>query len=96
MNPLTLAWRKLTYRNEYSTPRAADGLHIGGGRWGARTVRDPHLAHHLRARRVRMVQEGLDLVDLEAFLASTPVHMAILRAVADELAARSTPREAVE
>jgi hypothetical protein len=88
MNPFTVAWRKLTYRNEYSTPDPADGLHVTAGRWGGRIVHDRHLAAALHARRMRLVQEGLDRVDLEAYLASHPAATTLLKTIADEVTAR--------
>jgi hypothetical protein len=86
MNPFTVAWRKLTYRNEYSAPDPATGLQVTGGRWGVWTVHDPRVRLYLAARRLRLLHEGLDPVD-RALL--DPATIALLNTSA-ELAARYT------
>jgi hypothetical protein len=85
MNPLTAAWRKLTYRTEHATPHPATGLHITRGRWGGRTVHDPRLSGYLHARRMRLLREGFDPVDRALLDRAT---LALMTATADDVTAR--------
>lgn len=90
MNPLIRLARKLTYRNDYSAPTSAAGLHVSAGRWGGRTVHDPRVRLYLQARRERVVREGLDPVDVALLDAAT---VALLNSAAVQVAKRDRPRE---
>jgi hypothetical protein len=55
-------YNNLTYRNEYTDPDPADGLHISH-KHGTRTVHHPDLPAYLEARRRRILLEGLAPID---------------------------------
>lgn len=63
MNPLRALFDAITDRTTNTDPGPALGLVVTPGRFGARTVRDPHIADYAQARLRRLVRDGLDPAD---------------------------------
>ncbi len=66
MNVLALWWRKATYRTgaDWARDPHASSLHVTPLGWAGQAVRDPALPVYLHRRRVRLLREGFDQLDL--------------------------------